>query len=100
VKYIDTRDSTLTMPIRCNVKVLLAQRNLERARLGERAVSVRQLAETTGIAESALLRLLNNKTSRIDYTTIDKLMAFFGTDDLNDILVRVREGQSDATPIQ
>jgi DNA-binding Xre family transcriptional regulator len=59
------------VPIRCNVKVLLAQRNLERARTGERAVSVRQLAEATGIAESALLKLVNNKTTRIDYTTID-----------------------------
>jgi DNA-binding Xre family transcriptional regulator len=83
------------MPIRCNVKVLLAQRNLERARKGERAISVRQLAEVTGIAESALLRLVNNKTSRIDYTTIDKLMAFFDTDNVNDILVRVRERHSD-----
>jgi DNA-binding Xre family transcriptional regulator len=84
------------MPIRCNVKVLLAQRNLERARKGERAISVRRLAEVTGIAESALLKLVNNKTSRIDYTTIDKLMAFFDTDNVNDILVRVQEGHSDA----
>jgi DNA-binding Xre family transcriptional regulator len=88
--------SELTMPIRCNVKVLLAQRNLERARKGERAISVRRLAEVTGIAESALLKLVNNKTSRIDYTTIDKLMAFFDTDNVNDILVRVQEGHSDA----
>lgn len=79
------------MPIQCNVKVLLAQRNLERIRAGQRTISVRQLAKTIEIAESALLKLINNKTTRIDYATIDKLMEFFNTDDVNDVLIRIRE---------
>ena len=74
------------MPIRSRVKVLLAERNLERARAGERAISVRQLSEATGITHSALVKLINNQTTRIDFETIDRLMQFFDTDDIRDIL--------------
>lgn len=78
------------MPVRSRIKVLLAERNLEWARAGSRPISVRQLAEATGITHSALVKLVNGQSTRIDFNTLDKLMAFFDTDDINVILVRVR----------
>src|SRR5262245_7977997 len=74
------------MSVKSRVKVLLAERNLERARAGERAISVRQLAESTGITHSALVKLVNNQSQMIAFDTIDKLMRFFGTEHLDDIL--------------
>ncbi len=76
----------LSMPIRSRVKVLLAERNLERVRAGEHPISVRAIAEATGITHSALVKLVNNRTTRIDYETISKLMEFFGTQDIDDVL--------------
>ncbi len=76
----------VSMPIRSRVKVLLAERNLERARAGQGSVSLPQLAAATGIAHSALRKLVNNQSTRIDFETIDKLMQYFGTNTLDDIL--------------
>jgi putative transcriptional regulator len=76
----------VSMPVRSRVKVLLAEQNLQRARAGQNPISVRAVAEATGITHSALVKLVNNQSTRIDFETIDKLMQFFGTDDINDIL--------------
>ncbi len=74
------------MPIKSRVKILLAEHNLARARAGEKAISVRGLAEATGLTHSALVKLVDQKSTRIDFATLEKLMQFFGTHDLNDIL--------------
>ncbi len=74
------------MPIRSRIKVLLAERNLDRARAGEKPISVRGVAEATGITHSALVKLVNGKSGMISFETMDKLMKFFGTTNLNDIL--------------
>jgi DNA-binding Xre family transcriptional regulator len=76
----------MTMPVKSRIKVLLAERNLDRARSGERPISVRGLAEATGITHSALVKLVNGKSGMISFETLDKLMQFFGTKDLNEIL--------------
>jgi DNA-binding Xre family transcriptional regulator len=83
------------MPIRSRVNVLLAQHNLERAQAGEKPVSVRALAKATGIAHSSLVNLVNGKVSRIDFETLDRLMKYFGTTDMNDVLGR-EESDDDA----
>ena len=90
----EVKIQSTSMPVRSRIKVLLAERNLERARAGARPISVRQLAEATGITHSALVKLVNGQSTRIDFNTLDKLMAFFDTDDMNDILVRIREVES------
>lgn len=74
------------MALRSRLKVQLYQWNLERVRAGEKPVSVLELAQVTGIAYSAVRKLLDNKSTRIDFETIDRLMRYFGTDNLNDIL--------------
>ena len=76
----------MTMPVKSRVKVLLAERNLERARAGEKLVSVRELAERTGITHSALVKLVNGRSGMISFETLDRLMQYFGTTDLNAIL--------------
>ena len=74
------------MPVRSRIKVLLAERNLDRVRAGEKPISVRQLAEETGITHSALVKLVNGKSAMISMVTLDRLMQFFGTHDLNELL--------------
>lgn len=76
----------MLMPVKSRIKVLLAERNLERARAGEKPISVRGVAEATGITHSALVKLVNGKSGMISFETLDKLMQFFGTKDLNEIL--------------
>lgn len=84
-----------TMPIRCNLKVLIARENLKRAERGDQPVSMRRLADDTGLALSSLALLATNKTQRIDYKTIDKLCVYFGVE-VGDLLKRVSGEESEA----
>lgn len=59
--------------VRTRIKVLLAERNLARARDGEKPISVRGLADATGITHSALVKLVNNKSKMIAFETINRL---------------------------
>jgi len=74
------------MPVRSRVKVLLYRRNAERAEAGEKPLTIRGVSRATGIAYSALRKLADNETTRIDFDTLDKLMQFFDTDSLDEIL--------------
>ena len=76
------------MTISCRLRLLLAQVNVERARRGQAGVSLRQLAQESGVSLSVLTALNTGRSHRIDYTTIDRLLRFFNrylvvsTDDL------------------
>jgi putative transcriptional regulator len=59
--------------VRSRIKVLLAERNLERARNGDKPVSVRGLADRTGLTHSALVKLVNNQSRMISFETLNKL---------------------------
>ncbi len=63
-----------TMPLRSNLRLLLAQANVERAKQGLPALSLRQLALESGIALSVLTALAAGRSQRIDYGTIDTLL--------------------------
>ncbi len=76
----------LSMPLKSRVKILLAERNLELTKQGEDPISVRRIARETGITHSALVQFVNNQSKRVDFETIEKLMRFFGTTDIRDIL--------------
>lgn len=76
------------MPIRCDLSVLLARENLKRAQSGEKPITWFHVAKATHLTHSALLKLARGESSRIDFDTIDRLMEFFGTEDVNDILRR------------
>lgn len=60
--------------IECNLAVLLAKRKLK----------VSDAVKATGISQSTLLRLYHDRTTRIDFETIEKLCEFFdcGIEDL------------------
>ena len=77
------------MPISWRLHILLAEYNLKRAHAGEKILSVRGLAREAGIAHSTLVSIINGNTTRIDFETLDRLMDFFGTTDINDLLTRV-----------
>lgn len=76
------------MTISCKLRLMLARANVERARLGEPALSLRRLADESGVSLSVLAALHTGKSQRIDYTTIDHLLTYFSryfrvtTDDL------------------
>lgn len=76
------------MPISCRLRVVLAQLNLERAKISQPALSLRRLALESGVSLSVLVALNTGKSQRIDYATIDRLLMYFNrflpvsTDDL------------------
>ena len=74
------------MPIRSRLRVQLNRRNLTRAEQGEAVLTAAELARQTGISYGTILDLINNRTTRIDFETLDRLMQYFGTNDLDDIL--------------
>jgi DNA-binding Xre family transcriptional regulator len=74
--------------ISCKLRVLLARVNMERARQGQPAISLRRLAAESGVSLSVVAALNTGRSQRIDYTTIDHLLTYFSayfdvsTDDL------------------
>ena len=65
------------MPVSCRLRILLAQLNVERAKKGQRALSLRRLAQESGVAQSVLVALHTGRSQRIDYATIDRLLSYF-----------------------
>jgi DNA-binding Xre family transcriptional regulator len=65
------------MPVSCHLRILLARLNLERAKQGQPAVSLRRLAQESGVSQSVLIALHTDRSQRIDYATIDRLLCYF-----------------------
>ncbi len=65
------------MTISCRLRLLLARVNVERALHGQAGVSLRLLAQESGVSLSVLTALNTGRSQRIDYQTIDRLLAFF-----------------------
>lgn len=80
-----------TMPLRSNLNVLLARKNLERAQSGEKPLTWFDVAKAQKLTHSALLKLARGESTRVDFETIDKLMDYFQTNDLNEIFTRTPE---------
>jgi len=47
------------------------------ARHGKR-ITLRDVAQATGLAESTISRIMSGKHTRLDYSTLDKLCDYFG----------------------
>lgn len=78
------------MTISCHLRILLAKVNVERAKQGKPALSLRRLASETGISLSVLAALHTGRSQRLDYTTLDRLLNYFScylTVSMNDLLV-------------
>jgi len=65
------------MPVSCRLRILLAQLNVERAKQGQRSISLRYLAQESGVSQSVLVALHTGRSQRIDYATIDRLLSYF-----------------------
>ncbi|GHO84811.1 helix-turn-helix domain-containing protein [Dictyobacter formicarum] len=65
------------MTVSCRLRILLAQLNLERAQHGQAALSLRRLAQESGVSQSVLVALHTGRSQRIDYATIDRLLSYF-----------------------
>ncbi|MAG36007.1 MAG: hypothetical protein CL878_07175 [Dehalococcoidia bacterium] len=48
--------------------------------VGDHRVSVREVSQAVGISYATMLALYHNRTTRIDFATIDKLCTYFGVD--------------------
>ena len=76
------------MPVACQLRLLLARVNLERARLGQPSLSLRRLARESGVSLSVIVALHAGRNQRIDFATLDRLLTYFsrsldvGIDDL------------------
>ena len=88
-RVVDTVIRTRSrMPVTSNLRLLLAQANVERAKQGEAALSLRQLAIESNVSISVVTNLAAGRLHRIDYGTIDKLLTYLnryieaGTGDL------------------
>jgi DNA-binding Xre family transcriptional regulator len=67
----------MLMPVSCHLRILLARLNLERAKQGQPAVSLRRLAQESGVSQSVLFALHTERNQRIDYATLDRLLCYF-----------------------
>ena len=56
------------MAIHCNLSTLM----------GKHRFSIQDVHEKTGLSRNTVSNLYNDKATRIDYTTIDKLCDLFG----------------------
>ena len=65
------------MPIACKLRVLHAKVNLKRAEQGQPALSLRRLADESGVSLSVVAALNTGHSQRIDYATIDRLLNYF-----------------------
>jgi len=78
------------VPVACHLRILLARLNVERAKQGQPTISLRRLAEETGIALSVLVALHTGHSQRADYATLDRLLTYFSRSlqvSMNDLLV-------------
>ena len=67
------------MPIACKLRVLHAKVNLKRAEQGQSALSLRRLADESGVSLSVVAALNTGQSQRIDYATIDRLLNYFSS---------------------
>lgn len=67
------------MPIACKLRVLHAKVNLKRAEQGQSPLSLRRLADESGVSLSVVAALNTGHSQRIDYATIDRLLNYFSS---------------------
>lgn len=90
------------MPVSCRLRLLIARLNVERAEKGQPALSLRHLAQESGVSQSVLVALHTGRSQRIDFATIDRLLSYFNRFlpvSINDLLTWELESQSEASAV-
>ena len=67
------------MTVSCKLRVLLARVNVVRADQGQPPLSLRRLAEESGVSLSVLAALHTGRSQRIDYHTVESLLRYFNS---------------------
>lgn len=70
--------SVTPMAVKSALRKLIAQENLRRADTGEPSLSQALIARESGVPQSVISTLVNGKSRRIDFDTINGLCNFFG----------------------
>jgi hypothetical protein len=89
------------MPVASHLRILLARLNVERAKQGLPAISLRRLADESGASLSVLVAHNTGQSRRIDYATVDRLLTYFSRTfpvSVNDLLVW-EPGADHAAPV-
>ncbi len=87
------------MTVSCRLRLLVARANVERARQGLPALSLRRLSDETEVSLSVLTALNMGHNQRIDYNTLDRLLNYFSqyfAVTINDLLVWESPQEQDA----
>lgn len=71
------------MAIRCNLSTLM----------GKKRYQIKDVHEKTGLARNTISKLYNDRATRIDYATIDKICTLFNCS-IGDLLVKVDKTES------
>lgn len=64
------------MAVSSRLKIVIMERNLERAREGQPALTLRQLSADTGLALSTITGLTANRARRVDFATLNILCRY------------------------
>lgn len=77
-----------SMAIKSALAKIIARENVKRADVGQRPLSQAQIARESGVPQSVISTLMNGKSRRIDFDTINGLCNFFkiGPGDLFDYI--------------
>lgn len=65
------------MAVKSNLRKLIAQENLRRSETGEPVLSQASISRGSGVPQSVISTLVNGKSRRIDFDTINGLCGFF-----------------------
>jgi len=74
-------------------KKMAIQSNLSTL-MGKNRFTIKYVHEQTGLARNTISNLYNDKATRIDFETLDKLCSLFGCD-VGDIIERIEKIESD-----
>ena len=66
------------MAVKMALRRLIARENMRRAETGAADLTQQDIAAGAGLSQSVVSKLLNAKTSRIDFDTMNGLCRFFG----------------------
>ena len=65
------------MTVRSRLKLLIAERNLERIKQGLPEITLRQIAAESHLPLSTVSGLTSGRAGRVDFRTLDKLCHYF-----------------------
>lgn len=75
--YIPHTEKLIQVMVQSRLKIVLAEHNLQRARQGKPALSIRELATATGLASSTITGLTGTRSQGISFETLSALCTYF-----------------------